>query len=75
MNFGETIRREREAKGLRIRDLAEQVGVSFATIARWETGTRRPGLMNLHRLSQALGVSMSDLLKAGDSSPESIIPQ
>lgn len=75
MNFGETIRREREAKGLRIRELAEQVGVSFATIARWEAGTRRPGLMNLQRLSQALGVSMSDLLKAGDNSPESIIPQ
>lgn len=75
MGLGSKIRAAREAKGLDIRQLADAVGVSFATISRWETEDRIPRVENLFRLSAALDVPVSDFLSEGDTSPESIIPQ
>ena len=38
MNVGQKIKELRQEKGLTQEDLAEQLGVSFQAISRWENG-------------------------------------
>ncbi len=59
----ETLRTLRARRRLTQAALAERAGVHRVTIARLETGTRRPGLDVLEALATALGVKMADLLK------------
>ena len=44
------------------RDLADEVGVSFTTIYRWENGDRIPDGFNMGKLMNALGVRMKDII-------------
>jgi transcriptional regulator with XRE-family HTH domain len=43
--------------------LADRVGVARNTIARLETGNRRPSFAMLERLARAFGVSLAELLR------------
>lgn len=62
MNIGNRIRELRTAKGLKIADLAEAVGVDGANISRVETGKQKSFTeQSLSKYAQALGVSVSDL--------------
>jgi transcriptional regulator with XRE-family HTH domain len=45
-------------EGLSQESLATHLKVAANTISRWETGTYRPGLTDLERLSRFFGVSM-----------------
>src|SRR5215207_3786006 len=45
-------------EGLSQESLAAHLKVAPNTISRWETGTYRPGLKDLERLSRFFGVSM-----------------
>lgn len=42
-------------------DLAEEAGFENSDISRWETGKNSIGLLNLQKVAQALGVSVSYL--------------
>ena len=44
MSFSEDIKRIRLKSFLTQKDFAKRIGVSFATINRWETGKARPNL-------------------------------
>ena len=55
-SVGERLRRLREARGLKQRDLAEP-GISGPYISRIEQGSRRPSLRALRRLAAKLGVT------------------
>jgi len=57
------LKRTRERRKLTQAGLAKRVGVHQVTIARLETGTRRPSADLLRRLAKALKVKMEDLLK------------
>ena len=56
------IRNARKAKGWRQKDLAEATGIARPNIARLESGRRMPKITTLHRIGQALGVSVEALL-------------
>ena len=43
--------------------LAERAGIHQVTVARLESGARRPGLRTLEKLARALGVDLGALLK------------
>jgi transcriptional regulator with XRE-family HTH domain len=43
--------------------LAGKVGVHQVTIARLESGTRRPSMALLQRLAKVLGVPLTELLE------------
>jgi transcriptional regulator with XRE-family HTH domain len=43
--------------------LAKKIGVHQVTIARLESGTRRPSMAMLQRLAKALGVPVTALLE------------
>lgn len=60
--FGDRLKELREDAGLSQRQLAKITGVSNAAISRWESG-RIPTHKYLRKLSDALGVPISELIK------------
>ncbi len=59
---GPVIKRLREAKAMTQAELAEQIGVSSKAVSKWETARGLPDVSLLEPLSQALGVSVTELL-------------
>ena len=57
------LKKARERRKLTQAALANKVGVHQVTIARLETGVRRPSADLLQRLAKALKVRMENLLK------------
>ncbi len=49
-------------QGLSQERLAKEIDVATNTISRWETGTYKPSLHDLERLSRFFGVSMLEFL-------------
>ena len=62
VEFGEQLRRAREAKGMTQQSLAEQLYVTRQSVSRWECGDRYPDLLTTKKISQILDVSLDDLL-------------
>ena len=58
----QTIKRLREAKGLTQAELAEQIGVSGKAVSKWETSKGLPDISLIEPLSNALGVSVIELM-------------
>ncbi|HOQ98649.1 MAG TPA: helix-turn-helix domain-containing protein [Anaerolineae bacterium] len=58
---GRRIRELRERKGLSLRTLAEQSGLSVNAVSLIERGQSSPTVSTLHRLAAALGVRIVDL--------------
>jgi len=59
---GATIKVLRNTRGWTQEALATRVGCARNTIARIETGNRRPSLSLLERLARALNVGLADLV-------------
>lgn len=62
MLFAETLKKIRSEKGLTQQELANRMFVTRSTIARWESGTRKPDAAMLSRLSQCLDINIETLL-------------
>lgn len=60
--FGEQLRKAREAKGITQQSLAEKLYVTRQTVSRWEGGERYPDLLTVKKLSQVLEVDVGILL-------------
>ena len=60
--FGAFIRREREAKGLSLRDMAKKIKVSPTFLSKVETEDWRPGEDKLRNIAQVIGCDPDDLL-------------
>lgn len=56
------IRKFRKAAGYTQEELAQKIGITHATLSRYETGEIDPPASQLQRISFSLGVSVSDLL-------------
>lgn len=61
--FGYRLKREMSMRGFNQADLAEQTGVSQATISNYILGKQSPTLISINRIAKALGCSMNDLLR------------
>ena len=59
---GTTIKKLREAKGLTQLQLSEEIGVSSKAVSKWETAKGLPDISLIEPLSQALGVSVMELM-------------
>ena len=59
---GNTIRKLREDKGMTQLQLAERIGVSDKAVSKWETSKGLPDISLIEPLSQALGVSVMELM-------------
>ena len=64
--FGKRLRTLREAAGRSQADVAKRAGLSRVFVNQLEAGTRDPSLSTLTRLAKALGVTLAELLAAGE---------
>jgi transcriptional regulator with XRE-family HTH domain len=65
--FGQAVQARRKALRLTQERLAQRVGVDRQSINRWENGAHSPSLHQLLRLSDGLGVPLSQLLAAAEA--------
>lgn len=63
---GAVIRRLREKKKITQEELADMIHVSSKAVSKWETGQGFPDISLLEPLSQALGISVIELLSGED---------
>ncbi len=59
---GITVKKLREAKGITQQQLAEIIGVTAKAVSKWETAKGLPDISLIEPLSQALGVSVMELM-------------
>ena len=70
--IGERLKKLRKERGLTARDLADEIGVSYTTIYRWENGDRVPDGFNMGKLMNVLGVRLKDIISDIDVHSESV---
>lgn len=61
MKIGDAVLACRKRRALTQRQLAEKAGMQHGNICRIERGNCEPRPTTLHRLAQALGISVDDL--------------
>ena len=61
--FGSFVAALRREKGLTQKELAERLYISNKAVSKWETGVTVPDIAMLVPLSEALGVTVTELLK------------
>lgn len=64
--FGENLKRIREAKGMTQQTLADYLYVTRQAVSRWEGGSRYPDLMTAKKMAQFLETSVDELLSDDD---------
>lgn len=62
LRLGRAVRGERQRRGLSQEELAELAGLDRTYISGLERGTRNPALTTQHKVADALGVPLADLL-------------
>ena len=75
LDIGLEIRILRERMKVSAKELAEKVGLSQSQISRLEKGQRRIDTQVLHRIAQALGVSVSHFFKGGEVPGDDAFPR
>ena len=64
LSFGEMVRMLRAEKGMTQLDLARKMGVTDKAVSKWERGLGFPDIKLLEPLSQALDVSILELMRS-----------
>lgn len=59
--LGSRLREEREKRGVTVRGLARDVGVSASMVSQIETGKVQPSVSTLYAITTALGIAVEDL--------------
>ena len=62
INIGRAIVEGRRRKGITQEDLAQYMGVSKASVSKWETGQSYPDITLLPQLAAYFNISIDDLL-------------
>ncbi|MBU3884344.1 XRE family transcriptional regulator [Lactococcus lactis] len=65
ITFAENIKQFRKAKSMSMEELGKRLGKAKSTISAWENGKRTPKINELKSISEALGVTISQLLGIG----------
>ncbi|MEG1593636.1 MAG: helix-turn-helix transcriptional regulator, partial [Oscillibacter sp.] len=69
---GALVARRRRARGLSQAELAEELHISDKTVSKWETGRGMPGIDLLEALGEALQLSVSELVRGTELTPEEL---
>jgi len=62
INIGRTLLQKRREKGLTQEDLANYIGVSKASVSKWETGQSYPDITFLPQLATLFNISIDELI-------------
>lgn len=68
--IGKRLKTLRTERDMTARELADEIGVSYTTIYRWENGERIPDGFNMGKLMNILGVRMKDIISNIDINSE-----
>jgi transcriptional regulator with XRE-family HTH domain len=68
------IRQLRLGKGLTLERVATELGVTRASVSKWETGTSYPEYSRLDQLAQILGVTAAQLIQDDGAKPNKSCP-
>jgi transcriptional regulator with XRE-family HTH domain len=63
---GARIRQARQERGVSLRALAREVGVSASLVSQIETGKSQPSVSTLYAITTALGISVESLFETGE---------
>ena len=63
MRFGKKLKDLREAEGLSQEKFAARIGMDRTYYASVERGNRNPSLLNIKKIADGFGISLSDLFK------------
>jgi transcriptional regulator with XRE-family HTH domain len=63
--LGARLREEREKRGVSVRGLARDVGVSASMVSQIETGKAQPSVSTLYAITTALGITVEDVFTPG----------
>ncbi|MFC8428747.1 helix-turn-helix domain-containing protein [Streptomyces sp. NPDC057253] len=66
-SVGARIRQARLERGLGLRALAREVGVSASLVSQIETGKSQPSVSTLYAITTALGISVESLFETGET--------
>ena len=72
MQFHEKLYTLRRQSHMTQADLAERLNVSRQAVSRWEMGTAKPEVDTLIAISDLFGVTLDELLKNRESTPEDV---
>ena len=61
MKVGENIRALRQRKGLTQEQVAQQLGVTYQAVSKWENGTNTPDIALLPEIAAFFGVTIDAL--------------
>lgn len=67
MNIAKKMKQVREARGMTMKETAQQIGVSASTYRDWEYGRKIP-VSHATKISEVLSISLSDLV--GEMKPK-----
>ena len=70
--FGEYIRHEREAKGITLRAMARQIGVSATFLSKVETQDWKPGEDKLRKIAETIECDVEELLARAGRVPSEL---
>ncbi len=73
---GERLREHRRRRGISVRSLARELGVSASLISQIETGKSQPSVSTLYAMTTALGISVEDVFAthpAGAAGDEEVV--
>lgn len=59
--LGTRLREEREKRGVSVRGLAREVGISASMVSQIETGKAQPSVSTLYAITSALGITVEDV--------------
>ncbi|WP_210569072.1 helix-turn-helix domain-containing protein [Streptomyces sp. GESEQ-4] len=66
---GARIRQVRLERGMSLRSLAREIGVSASLVSQIETGKSQPSVSTLYAITTALGITVESLFEARESVP------
>ncbi len=69
IEFGENLKRSREAKDITQQTLADQLYVTRQAVSRWENGARYPDLLTAKKLAGLLDTFLDELLSGEEWNP------
>jgi transcriptional regulator with XRE-family HTH domain len=67
--LGSRLREERERRGVSVRGLAREVGISASMVSQIETGKAQPSVSTLYAITTALGITVEDVFSPAADSP------
>ena len=73
--FSDELRKLRKQKKLNQAALAEIVGMSQATVAAWENGTRKPDVETISYLADYFGVTVDYLMGRDEPAAAPAVPE